>query len=259
MNPIKDHINIINVSTDNITEAGIFCIRDKRSPGYCSKVEWVRSNLENGLRIKIATDLNNKQLGYIEYIPSGFSWRPVRAINYMFIHCILIFLNEYKGKGLGSYLLEICEKDAKDSVLSGICAVTSDGPWMADRTLFENNGYTLAGRKDRFELMVKTFNPAAPEPVFYDWTKQQAKYKGWNLVYSGQCPWHEKSVNDLKSWALSNNIDLKITRLKTPADVRKAPSGTGTFALLKDGKLLEDHYISRKRFENIVRNLATRE
>lgn len=34
---------------------------------------------------------------------------------------------------------------------------------------------------------------------------------------------------------------------------QNGPSGFGTFALLKDGVLLEDHYISLGRFMNILR------
>jgi hypothetical protein len=31
------------------------------------------------------------------------------------------------------------------------------------------------------------------------------------------------------------------------------PSGFGVFALVKDGKLLEDHYLSKRRFETIIK------
>jgi hypothetical protein len=44
-----------------------------------------------------------------------------------------------------------------------------------------------------------------------------------------------------------------VIKLVTPREAQNAPSGFGTFALLKDGKLLGDHYLSRTRFENIIR------
>ena len=73
------------------------------------------------------------------------------------------------------------------------------------------------------------------------------------VVYSDQCSWHEKSITDIKQAAIEHGIDLTEKKLKTPREAQMAPSGFGTFSLLKDGKLLADHYISRTRFENILR------
>ena len=42
-------------------------------------------------------------------------------------------------------------------------------------------------------------------------------------------------------------------KLTSPTEAQNAPSGFGTFSLIKDGKLLEDHYLSKKRFENIIK------
>jgi hypothetical protein len=90
-------------------------------------------------------------------------------------------------------------------------------------------------------------------PRLIDWTKNLAKYKGWNLVYSDQCPWHEKSVTDLQLTAKNHGIELQITKLTTPEEAQQAPSGFGTFGLIYNGKLLEDHYLSKTRFENILK------
>ena len=53
--------------------------------------------------------------------------------------------------------------------------------------------------------------------------------------------------------AMDHNIDLKITKQEIPKEVQNAPSGFGVFSLIKDGKLLSDHYLSRTRFENILK------
>jgi hypothetical protein len=252
MTTLKGSIRIIDVTDNNISETGIYCIKDKKSAGYKSKVEWYKSNIENGLKIKIATDYQGKQLGFIEYIPSEFAWRPIKANNYIFIQCILIYLNEVKEKGIGSFLLQICEQDARDMDKSGICAMSSKGAWLANKSLYEKNGFIVGDRLGRFELLIKSFDSRTSKPGFIDWTKQQTKYKGWNLIYSNQCPWHEKSITDLKQSALDKGINLKVTKLTSPIEAQNAPSGFGTFSLIKDGKLLEDHYLSKKRFENIV-------
>jgi GNAT superfamily N-acetyltransferase len=246
-------INIIDVSADNVSETGIYCIRDKKSAGYSAKIEWFKTKINNGLKIKIAADNAGKQIGFIEYAPSEQAWRPVKADNFYFIQCIALFAKEAKGKGVGSYLIEQCEADAKKNGKSGVCAMCSEGPWMANKTLYEKNNFSAADKLDRFELMVKSFDAKAKTPKFIDWTKEQKTYLGWNLVYSDQCPWHEKSVTDIKQSAAEHGIELTILKLQTPEEAQKAPSGFGTFSLLKDGKLLADHYISRTRFENILR------
>lgn len=253
MHVTRKDIRIIDVTAESLEETGIYCLKDKRAPGYQLKAEWFKSNSTFGLKIRIAVDNQGNQLGFIEYIPSESAWRPVNAKNYMFIHCILIFSNDFKGKGIGSALLEICESDARQLGKSGICAMSSDGPWMADKTLYEKNGFHVGEKLGRFELMIKRFDNRTSKPVFIDWTKQQAQYKGWNLIYSDQCPWHDKSVRELKQSALEYGIKLSVKKLTSFEDAQNSPSGFGTFVLIKDGKLIEDHYLSKKRFENIVK------
>lgn len=249
----KEEIEIIDVTQNNVAEIGFFCIKDKKSPGYALKVDWFKSKINHGLKIKIAVDINGKQIGFIEYIPSELAWRPIKAKNYLYIQCIVIFAKKTREQGIGSLLIQHCKKDAKAMKKSGICTVSSDGSWMASKSLFEKNDFEIADQLDRFELMIKPFNTQTVKPSFIDWTKEQSKYKGWNLVYSDQCPWNEKSINDLKQSALDNGIELNVKKFKSPKEAQNGPSGYGTFGLIKDGKLIEDHYISRTRFENILK------
>jgi GNAT superfamily N-acetyltransferase len=249
----NEHIKILDVTKDNVADVGIYCIKDKNSPGYDAKVEWFRKKINEGLKIKIATDNLGKQVGFIEYIPSELAWRPVKADNYLFIQCIALFVKDAQDKGIGSFLIQQCEQDAIENQKSGICAMSSEGPWMANKSLFEKNKFTISDSLDRFELMVKSFDNKKTKPCFNNWSKQQSKYTGWNLIYSDQCPWHEKSITEIQKSAADNGIVLMVKKLKTPKEAQSAPSGFGTFSLIKDGKLLADHYISRTRFENILR------
>ncbi len=248
-----DNIGILDVNAENVAEAGIYCIKDRTSPGYHAKVEWFCSKLNKGLTIKIAEDSHGRRLGFIEYLPSELAWRPVIAKNYLFIQCIALFVKDARRMGVGSLLIKQCEQDAKDRMKSGVCAMSSDGPWMANTSLFERNAFHVAERLDRFELMVKTFDDAVPAPVFFDWRKEQSGYKGWHLLYSDQCPWHAKSVRDLSQAAHEHGIPLTVKKIVTPKEAQRSPSGFGTFSLIRDGRLLADHYISRTRFENILR------
>lgn len=207
--------------------------------------------------MKIAVDGSGKQLGYIEYMPGETAWRPVIAPNYFFIQCIVIFSNEIKNQGLGSQLIKECELDAMENNKSGICTMSSNGPWVAKSQLFEKNNFTLADSRERFNLLIKSFDDKAAVPKLIDWTKQQSQYKGWNLVYAAQCPWHEKSVTDLLNSAKENSINLKVIKLETARQAQNAPSGFATFSLIYDGKLLADHYISKTRFENIIKQIGS--
>jgi hypothetical protein len=250
---LLNDILIKNVTMENVAETGVFCVKDKKSAGYKTKAEWFKNNFNHGLKIKIAIDKQEKQIGFIEYIHSEFAWRPIQASNYLFIQCIAVMVKDARNQNIGSALIKQCEHDAIANNKSGVCAMSSDGVWIAKKTLYEKNDYINAEKFGRFELMVKKFDDDNPIPKFIDWTKNLSNYQGWNLIYSDQCPWHEKSVKDLVQCASEKGINLNVIKLITPEEAQNAPSGFGTFSLIKDGKLLEDHYISRTRFENILR------
>lgn len=249
---MKPKIRLVDVTPSNVSEVGIYCSKDKKSSGFIRKVEWFQNKLNDGLQIKIAMDENDKQLGFIEFIPSELAWRPINAKKYMFVQCIVLFSKKDRNKELGSTLLNACEEEARKNDKNGVCAMTSKGPWIANKTLFEKNNYSIVAAKGRFELMCKKFKSEATNPVFINWTLNQAKYKGWNLVYSDQCPWHDKSVIELQQTAKEYGVNLKVSKLISPKEAQEAPSGYGTYSLLKDGVLLEDHYLSKTRFRTIL-------
>ncbi len=246
-------IGIIDVNPQNVQKETLFCIKDILNPGFQCKQDWFVTQYQNGLRMKILKDAEGQMIGFVEYLPASMAWRPIEATNYMFIHCMYIYPNKNKKKGYGSLLIETVEQEAKLSKMSGVCVVTSKGPWMTDMRIFEKNGYTLSDKKGRFELLSKKWSQTDTEPAFIDWTAKQEKYQGWHLLYSDQCPWHDKSVKALMETANEFNIDLQINRIKTAKEAKDAPSGFGVFSLLHDGRLLEDHYLSATRFKNILK------
>ncbi|MDN5199815.1 GNAT family N-acetyltransferase [Fulvivirgaceae bacterium BMA10] len=248
-----ENTKLIDVTPDNVNDTGIYCIKDKKAEGSQAKISWFKKRYDEGLRIKLAIDHEDTQIGFIEYTPSEVAWRPIEADNYLFIHCIVIFSKKVRNKNVGSDLIKACEQDALASNKSGICVMTSEGSWMANKSIFANNGFAEVGQLERFELMAKKLDDRSPTPYLINWKEQQAKYSGWHLVYADQCPWHEKSIHALTASAKAHGIDLKITKLNNPSEAKKAPSGFGTFSLLRDGRLIEDHYLSKTRFENILR------
>lgn len=244
---------IINLKPESVAEHNLFCSRNPRAVGFQKKQLWFTDRYKEGLRIKILKDANSKDLGFIEYLPADAAWRPVSAPGYMFIHCVFVYPRKNLNQGNGSLLLQLCEEDADARAMAGVCVITSSGSWMADRQLFEKNGYKAVDQRGRFVLMCKKWDQLSAIPRLLDWEAQQKKYQGWHLVYSDQCPYHDKAAKVIQKTAREYGIEVSLTKLKTAREAKKAPSGFGVFSLLKDGKLLEDHYISETRFRNILK------
>ncbi len=133
--------------------------------------------------------------------------------------------------------------------------MASDGVWMANKKIFLKNDFIEIDKSDRFELLAKKFDSATPDPQFIQWATKTDQYKGWHLLYADQCPWHVKSVEDILNTALDMDIDLNIRQLTDPKEAQDMPCGYGTFALIHNGKILADHYISKTRFRNIVQKM----
>ena len=73
------------------------------------------------------------------------------------------------------------------------------------------------------------------------------------MVYAPQCPMIPKSVNDLRDMAAEHGIELQVTVLESAAEAQRAPSFYGVFNLIWNGRLLSDHYVSRGRFKNLLK------
>jgi hypothetical protein len=169
----------------------------------------------------------------------------------MFIHCTWIYPNKNKNKGYASKLIKECEKDAKEAGMLGMATVASSGPFMADEKLFIKNGFKMIEEDGTFSLLVKQFKKGKL-PKFKDYKKQLAKIKGFQILYSNQCPWVARMMEECKGIIKKNKI--KVTEYKTAKQAQDAPSAYGgIFNLVKDGELLAEHYVSKRRFENILK------
>lgn len=246
-----EHIEIIEVTPQNVEEYGVGCIRNKKHPGVRSKIEWYRENFHTGLRIKLLFR-KGKLSGFIEYVNGENAWRPVIADNYLFIHCIWVYSTKSQGQGLGSQLIRNCIEDARGRGRSGVVTVTSRGSWLADERLFIQNGFENISSRERFDLLLYEIKKDRL-PEFIKWDSYLDEYQGWHLITAHQCPAIAKAIEDMERVAKEESIHLNIKLLKTNCEAKRAPSGYGVFQLVHDGKVLEDHYISGTRFRNIVR------
>ncbi len=252
---IGKDVKIINVDASNISHysKGPSCFLNPNHEGAQKKFEWLKKRFKEGLKIIVlSSEKNNKIVGFLEYIPGEYAWRAVDAKGYMFIHCIWISPNKYKKKGNGSLLVKECINDAKKQGKYGVAVVTSEGSFMAGKDLFLNNGFrSVAHETPSYELMVKTLKKG-PLPTFKDWQKQLSTYKGLNIIYSNQCPWVARSIRELHEIAKRRGLKLKTRELKNARQAQNTPSPYGVFNLVYNGRLLVDHYISPRRFENIL-------
>jgi hypothetical protein len=244
--------SIIEVTPENVDKEKFFCVKNINDPGFGIKKKWFIERYNEGLRIRILKNQQSKAIGFIEYVPADFAWRPVEAPGFMFVHCMFVYANDDKRRGNGSLLLKSCEQDSLEKGYSGVCVMTSEGTWITNKELFLRNGYSEISSLGRFELLAKKFNETCANPILLDWTQKQEAYSGWNLVYADQCPWHGKAVKALQLVAAETGIELHVKRLSSAAEAKESPSGFGVFSLIKDGQLIEDHYISETRFRNIL-------
>jgi hypothetical protein len=246
-----ENVEIIDVNQNNISQYPPKCFLNPKNEGYQIKLEWLKKQFSEGLKIKLLY-LEGKCIGFIEYIPGEYAWRSVDAGNYMFIHCIWISPNKYKNKGQGSLLIKECIKDAKKQDKIGVAVVTSEGSFMAGKDLFLKNDFkSIDSSKPSFELMVKNLKKGIL-PKFKDCEKQLNKYQGLNLIYSNQCPWVARSIKELSETAKEKGLKLQVTEIKSAKEAQNAPSIYATFNLVYNKKILADHYISNKRFLNII-------
>jgi hypothetical protein len=250
-----EEVEIIDVDRKNISKYPPKCFLNPKNEGYLIKLKWLQDRFSEGLKIKLLY-LENKCIGFIEYVPGEYAWRAVDAENYLFIHCIWITPKKNKEKGYGSLLVKESIKDADSQGKLGVAVITSEGPFMAGKDLFLKNGFkSVASAKPSYELMVKTLNEG-PKPTFKDFEKKLKDYKGLNIVYSNQCPWVARSINEIKQLANEQGLKVIYEELKTAKEAQNAPSIYGVFTLINDGKILVDHYISTTRFKNIIKKIV---
>jgi GNAT superfamily N-acetyltransferase len=250
-------MKIVNLTPENAKDHSFFCIKNIKEPGFEFKERWFRNRVDEGLKLKVIYADDDKQVGFIEYVPAEFAWRPVEAEGWMFIHCIMVYPNKYRSSGTASMLINEAIAEAKVTGRKGVCTMTSQGAWMAAKKLFIKNGFEKVNSHGRFELMAIKLQEDATHPKLINWENKLRAYKGWHLVYADQCPWHDKGIRAIALSAKELGIKLKVNKIQTPKQAREMPSGFGVFALIKDGKLLEDHYISKRRFESIAEKELT--
>jgi N-acetylglutamate synthase-like GNAT family acetyltransferase len=251
---------IISIDPHNLEQFGFFCIKNKKHPGYAAKLDWLKKRFTEGLRLKLVVTDDGKTAGFLEYIPGELTWRVVNASEHMVIHCLWVASNKFPYRGMAKALLDHCLDDATRSHLSGVTVVTSEGPWMAGKAVYEKYGFKKVDQAEpHFGLL---FRPGQKTVVKHkhavpsfpsDWVERRKRLRGLQLLYSDQCPFITKAVNELPPVAQQHGIHLRLKHFRTPARARQQmPSPYGTVCLTHRGKILADHPVSATRFRNIL-------
>lgn len=253
------HVEIIDTNADNIHEFGMCGYKNTKHEGLKRKLDWIKQNYSKGMKYKILYSQEHGAVGGIEYIPGQYSWRPVNAAGYYFIHCIYIMSRKYKDKGYGQQMLEACLEDAKNDNMKGAAVVARKGTWMADTDLFIKSGFQVADKAPPdFELLVKKFDTNTPSPTFKgEWDKKLTRYgKGLTIVTSDQCPYTTKAVNEICETAETLfGITPVVKELTDSRDAQDTPCAFGTFFMVYDGKVVAEHPVSKGRFKNIMNKI----
>lgn len=98
-----EEISIIDTTIENIYKHGVCGYKNVKKEGFSEKLKWLKERFPEGLKIKTLFSEKDGTQGMIEYIPGKYCWRPVEAIDFMFIHCIFVgFKGIYKSKGYAS-------------------------------------------------------------------------------------------------------------------------------------------------------------
>jgi hypothetical protein len=228
----------------------IICYINPKHAYYPLKFEWLKQRFQEGLKIKLLyLEGEKKPVGFIEYVPGESCWRSVDAAGYMFIHCLWTYGKKYQHQGLGGKLLEEVEKDAKG--MKGVAAMASDKPFMANRALFLKNGYVIADESGKDQLLMKPLKGGA-KPSINNWQAELEKQQDLSIVYTKQCPWVARFMEEVKPIIEEKKLYIRITELTSASQAQKAPSFYSVFNLSYRGKLLADRYVSTTRFKNIL-------
>ena len=256
---MAEQIRMIDVSPDNMYELPCCGIKDTEHKGFKQKTNWLKTYFKKGFKAKVLLTEDNRQFGYIEYLPGQFAWRGVEADGYMFIHCLWTFYKKYKGKGYGKLLIQSSLDDAKKEKMKGVAVVARKRPWLAKSDIFLKNGFKVVDTAPPdYELLVKKFNKNAPNPKFKsNWEGKLKKYsQGLTIIRADQCPHSAKFADDIADAAKNTyKLKTKIVELQTHQDAQNAPTPFAVFAIIYNGQILADHQISRKRFENIMNKI----
>ncbi len=252
-----DGLQVVEVTPEQLLQLPCCGVKNTAHEGHRAKTAWLEEYLPKGLRARILLTEDNRQCGYIEYLPGEHAWRGVDATRYMFIHCIWTFYRKYQHKGNAARLVQACADDARKAKMHGVAVLARKKPWLASSELFVKCGFeVVATAPPDYELLVLKFRKDAPNPKLVPVSvRRQASYgPGLTIIHADQCPHAVKFAREIGEVAEREfQLKPKHALLKSCRDARNAPTPYAVFSVILDGKVISDHQISKTRFRNIMK------
>lgn len=246
-------VELITVTPDNVEKTGFFCkMSALGKPGYEQKKAWLAERFAEGLEMRL---LGDGERGFVEFIPGKFAWRAIDgADDFMVIHCLWV-VGKSKGKGFGTVLLEEVERTAREHGFKGVAALTSGHTWLMGPDLLAGHAYESVEKAEpSFDLMVKRFADDAGMPRLSGrWAqKAEAIPEGLGVFRTDQCPYTDDAVKAVQARAKAKGLKFSEITLTTAQDIReRSPTPYGTYAVVKDGKLLTYTYLLPRDFDKL--------
>jgi L-amino acid N-acyltransferase YncA len=253
---------IIDTNADNLCSCSLCGNKSGNNLGYRRKANWLKERYAEGLRYKVLRSAKFGDIGMIEYTLGNQAWRPVEAEGYLVIHCVWVHA-KHKRRGLGSLLLGSCLEDARKSKCRGVAVVTSSDSLMAKRDVFIKAGFVAVDRAigsseasaAPYELLVKKFKKAAPDPRFVvERARLLKRYKrGLTILAADQCPYVANSVERIAEASRTLGLEPNVLRVGSARTSRELPTPYGVFSILYNGRLIAHRPISATRFLTLMR------
>jgi hypothetical protein len=245
-------MEVIDITKKNIESYDHCLMKNKKSAGYIAKVAWLKTRFKDGLKIKriIVDDL---PVNFIEYLPIENAWRAVLGKNMLFIHCLFTYPKKYQGFRHMTTLIEECISDAKKNKKDGVAVIVSQASFMADKRIFEKNGFEVCAEKGIYQLLFFRIKKGVNVPMFRDTEKILKKNKDLHLYYSDQCPALAKPVSEIQETCKKNKITLIVHHMTKAKEAQNAPFICGTFGITYNDKVLVERCVSNTRFVNILK------
>jgi len=240
-----DKLQIIHVGSENVDTCR--CC-GANALGRERKREWIKPCLPYGLRYKtVLEQIGGRMVGMIQYMPSEYAWRSAHAMNYMMIHCVHV-VRQYRGRGIGSWLIRDCIDDAEQHKMNGVVALATSHGWCADDRVYLRNGFkVIDNASPSLELVAKQLRKAET-PSFGDWKERSEKLgTGIYMYCSKQCPFmRREELLARKEWLKTKyGLEANIIEINSHEQAQGNPCVWGTSGIICNRDII--NYVSGGR------------
>ncbi len=152
------------------------------------KARWFARMRDQGLRVKLALDAGGQVGGMIQSVPIERSPAIGRGLD--FVLCVWVHghargRGDFRGKGMGTALLEALEADARARGVKGMAAWGLALPFWMRASWFRRHGYARADRRGMAALVWKPFAPGAEPPRWPESTGRRPEAVPGKVVVTG--------------------------------------------------------------------------